>query len=133
MADPGNLVRPRPRPRGENFVATSTRYRRSRARESPDSAVRIPSLAMLCGVVFASGCWKDVYGEIPPDVLQFRPESGGPDGWQVSPIDVPGLQCPDSEPARFYVLYPQNVGADPMLAAVLYHSGSFDYVYAPEP
>lgn len=73
-----------------------------------------------------------MYPVVPPDVLRFQPEIGGPADWSVSPIELP-LQCPDGEPGRFYVLYPDRVPAGPMPAAVLFHSGSFDYVYAPEP
>lgn len=84
---------------------------------------------------FAVGCWKDDLAEIPPDVLQFRPPVDAPRDWLVSPLEV-GLECPDGENARFYVLYPRaSVATDAaaMPVAVLYPSGAFDFVYAPEP
>ena len=83
------------------------------------------------------GCWKDDYAVIPPDVLRFQPTAAGaPEGWLVAPLEV-ALECPDGENARLYVLYPESVAEDdaptPMAAAVLYPSGAFDFVYAPEP
>lgn len=84
-------------------------------------------------VALATGCWKDVYQEVPPDVFEFQPEAGGPPDWRVSPLQVP-LTCPDGEDATFYALYPESASdGSPLPAAVLYHSGSFDYVYAAQP
>ena len=80
-------------------------------------------------------CWKDDLAEIPPDVLRFRPAVDAPGGWLVSPIEV-GLECPDGENARFYILYPEAsvaTDAEALPIAVLYGSGAFDFVYAPEP
>ncbi|MEQ1507156.1 MAG: hypothetical protein ABMB14_33315 [Myxococcota bacterium] len=82
-----------------------------------------------------SGCWKDDLAEIPPDVLQFQPEIEAPPGWLVAPVAV-DLACPDGEDGRFYVVYPESAaeeGAAPISAAVVYHSGSFDFVFAPDP
>ncbi len=90
----------------------------------------------VCSVVLAmtlSGCWKDELAEIPPNVLQFQPDApDAPMGWLVAPIDV-NLECPDGSKTRFYLLYDEaSVGAGPVPAAVMYHSGSFDFVFAPD-
>ena len=76
-----------------------------------------------------AGCWKDQYSEIPADVLRFQPPVEAPLDWLLAPIDV-NLKCPDGTNTRFYLLYPESSAADgtPLPAAVLYHSGSFDFV-----
>jgi hypothetical protein len=86
-------------------------------------------IAASAALVLA-GCWKEIYPSVPTDVIRFQPEYGGPADWVVSRIEVP-LRCPDGEPAQFYLLHPEAPPDAPMPAAVLYHSGSFDYVYAP--
>jgi len=91
-------------------------------------------VAPLCAAAALSGCWKDELAELPPGILTFDPEVGGaPAGWVVEPIAV-DLSCPDDTDAQFYLLYPESaVGAGPMPAVTLYHSGSFDFVFAPDP
>lgn len=89
--------------------------------------------AALLPVVVLSACWKDDLAEIPPDVLQFRPEVEAPADWLVAPLDV-NLECPDGTKSRFYLLYPKSAAesGEALPAAVLYHSGPFDFVYAPD-
>ncbi|MCB9696365.1 MAG: hypothetical protein H6738_06255 [Alphaproteobacteria bacterium] len=89
--------------------------------------------AVVLAASTLTGCWKDDYAEIPPDVLQFQPPVEAPAGWLIQPFDV-NLECPDGEQTRFYLLYPTAaVGGPPMAAALMLHGGSFDYVYAPDP
>lgn len=98
-------------------------------RSSPRS-----SLCWPCALFIAAlgGCWKDEYAEIPDDVIPFQPSVAAPEGWLVAGFDV-GLECPDGEPGRFYLLYPQQAeGGDPIPGAILYHSGAFDFVFAPD-
>jgi hypothetical protein len=88
----------------------------------------------LSGTLGLAGCWKDELAEIPPNVLQFQPEvDDAPLGWLVAPIDV-NLECPDGSKTRFYLLYEEAAAqsGEPVPAAVLYHSGSFDFVFAPD-
>jgi len=85
--------------------------------------------------VLLAGCWKDELAELPPGILAFEPEAAPPPtGWVVEPIPV-DLTCPDDTQANFYLLYPEAAAAsgEPMPAATLYHSGSFDFVFAPDP
>src|SRR5687768_7818498 len=91
-------------------------------------------LVPWCFALVLSGCWKDEYAEIPPDVLSFQPEVDAPRGWLVAPIDV-SLECPDGTYDRFYVLYPEKEAREgtPVRTAIVYHSGAFDFVYAPNP
>jgi hypothetical protein len=96
-------------------------------RSSLRLARRAASLAIVAGL---TGCWKEDYAEVPVDVVSFQPEVDAPLGWVVEPLSV-DLECPDGTPARFYLLRPEAVPAAPMAAAVLYHGGSFDFVYAP--
>lgn len=92
------------------------------------------SVACLAAAGSLGACWKDEFAAIPTDVLRFEPGLEAPLDWFVAQIAVP-LECPDGLQAKFYLLYPQ-AEADAGTAlplAVLYHSGSFDYVYAPDP
>jgi hypothetical protein len=98
----------------------------------PSRPLLPPHAAALLLAVGSSGCWKDDYAAIPQDVLSFQPEVDAPLGWVVEPIPV-DLECPDGTPARFYLLRPEDVPAEPVPVAVLYHGGSLDFVYAPDP
>lgn len=81
----------------------------------------------------ASGCWRDDLAEIPPDVLRFQPEVEAPQGWLLLPIELE-LRCPDGAPARTYLLYPEEADPQaPMPAATVFHSGAWDFVFAPDP
>lgn len=82
-----------------------------------------------------AGCWKDELAELPPGILAFEPEAGPPpEGWVIEPLPV-DLDCPDDTQANFYLLYPEAMAGTgvPMPVATLYHSGSFDFVFAPDP
>ena len=90
------------------------------------------SSLLLAGLVL-SGCWKLDPDTLPETAVAFSPEGAeAPEGWTVVPFDVP-LSCPNGEDARFYFLYPEQAAADGTVlsAAVIYHSGAFDFVYAP--
>jgi len=78
-----------------------------------------------------AGCWKDDRAEIPADELSFQPETEAPLGWVVAPIEVP-LDCPDGTRARFFVLYPDEAADTPLPVALMLHSGSWDFVFAPD-
>lgn len=97
----------------------------------PPATAALRALAPLLAVV-AAGCWKDDYATVPQDVLVFQPEIDAPLGWVVEPVSV-DLECPDGNPARFYLLRPETPPESAMPAAVLYHGGAFDFVYAPDP
>ncbi len=84
-------------------------------------------------VLVAGGCWRDDLAEIPPDVLRFQPEVEAPMGWLLLPIELE-LSCPDGTRDRTYLLYPAGASPDePMPAAILFHSGAWDFVFAPDP
>ena len=89
-------------------------------------------LVLAAGLgLLVSGCWKTEFTEIPPTALEFTAE-GAPKGWLITPIEV-DLECPNGEDARFYFVYPTEEAAEgaALEAAVIYHSGAFDFVFAP--
>lgn len=88
--------------------------------DSPLRTLVLPFAALL------SGCWNLEAPELPGGVVDFDPEAGAPEGWVVSTIEVP-IQCPDGVDTRFYVVYPDEIPAEPMPAVILFHSGTFDY------
>ncbi|MBX2803586.1 MAG: hypothetical protein KTR31_38260 [Myxococcales bacterium] len=86
--------------------------------------------ASILGLI--SGCWKDDFARIPAESLAFRPEgTDAPEGWAILGIDT-ALDCPDGQTSRFYLLHPTDPGSEPIAGAVLYHSGSFDFVFSPD-
>ncbi len=100
-------------------------------------------LALLLPLA-AIGCWKEEYAELPLQTVAFEPEAGPVEaGWVVEPVLLPGLLCPDNETARMHIVYPEEARIDTTTgtvapgpafpAAVLYPSGSFDFVFAPDP
>jgi len=96
-----------------------------------------------------SGCWKEEYAELPLQRVAFAPEAGPVEaGWVVEPVVLPGLLCPDGEVAQMHMVFPEaaaleGTGTDTTVtptgpvggfpAAVIYPSGSFDFVAAPNP
>ncbi len=106
------------------------------------------SVALLVALA-PTGCWKEEYAELPLQTVAFAPEAGPvEEGWVVEPVLLPGLLCPDGETARMHMVYPEAAASDPnsstgtggtggppggFPAAVLYPSGSFDFVFAPDP
>jgi hypothetical protein len=100
--------------------------------DMPNRAFRLRGCLLLLPSLGAAGCWKDDYAEIPEGVLAFQPEGDAPLGWVVAPFEI-DLECPDGAPAKFHLLYPEDADATPGPLAVLYHGGSLDYVFAPDP
>lgn len=87
----------------------------------------------LAGLLALTGCWYPELAELPDSAVMFTPEADPAfEGWSVSAIDV-DLTCPDGDKARFYLVYPDDAATSgtPVPSAVLYHSGSFDFVYVP--
>ena len=78
-----------------------------------------------------TGCWKTEFSEVPATALEFAAD-GAPAGWLITSIDV-DLECPNGEDARFYFVYPTKEAEEgaALEAAVIYHSGAFDFVFAP--
>ena len=87
---------------------------------------RLAAISLL----FISGCWNIDPAELPANVVDFEPELPSDLDWQVTSYEL-GLTCPDGEQARYYFVGPKTIPEDPMPAAVIYHSGSFDYVFSP--
>ena len=82
-------------------------------------------------VAMATAC---VVGPPPSDsegALPFRPAAGGPDAWIVTSFEV-DLICPDDERARFVAVHPE-APEGPLPTALVFHSGAFDHVLAPDP
>ncbi len=104
---------------------------RRQAPSPPARRLAPRSVLAVAAALAAAGCWKDDLAEVPVDVEAFQPEVKGPRGWVVTPFET-DLQCPDGEYSKFYLLHPEKPPAAPMAAAVLYHGGSFDFVYAPD-
>ena len=89
------------------------------------------SLCILAALA-TSGCWKTELATPPVDAVAYAPAGlDVPDGWIVEAFEIP-LPCPDRQRSTYYFVHPTDAVA-PMPAAVLYHSGSFDYVFAPDP
>ncbi|MBT3218214.1 MAG: hypothetical protein HN348_03915 [Proteobacteria bacterium] len=76
------------------------------------------------------GCWNTDTAALSNDTVDFDPHAAEIDGWVVEGIDV-NLECPDGKNAVFYIVYPSDVPDSPQAAAVVYHSGSFDFVTGP--
>ncbi len=88
--------------------------------------------ALLAVVFTASGCWKLETAELPEGEVAFTPATPTvADDWTVTSLEM-DLECPDGEGVRFYVVHPVDPQG-PLPAAVVYHSGAFDYVPAPVP
>ena len=74
-----------------------------------------------------TGCWKTDAVPLTPGIQAFNPDSGGPSGWVVQSMVLP-IECPDGEDAAFYIVYPTDTPTEAMPAAIVFHSGAFDYV-----
>lgn len=92
----------------------------------------------LLPLLILTGCWKIDATVLAEETVPLNPAVGAPDGWVVEGFETE-LLCPDKEPARFYMVFPEEarrVSEDepsPALpVAILFHSGSFDYVLQPE-
>lgn len=77
------------------------------------------------------GCWDGERSTLPDSVVDFTPESGPVEGWQVTeqPMD---LACPDGRDGRITFVHP-SAPSGPMPVVIVYHSGAFDFVTAPPP
>ncbi len=76
-------------------------------------------------------CWKDEFATLPGGTVRFDPAVEAPDGWLLATLET-NVDCPDDENATFYFLYPEDAvdGGEALAAALVLHSGSFDYVFA---
>lgn len=83
--------------------------------------------ALILALATTSGCWKQDYAEIEGEGIAFSPSVGAPEGWRVSPFELP-LECPDGEDSRLYVVHPEDAVA-PLSYALVLHSGAMDWVY----
>ncbi len=88
-------------------------------------------LARAALLLSLAGCWKLELAGVSESLLEFEPEAGAPAGWLVATIDS-SLECPDGSSTAFHLIYPESASDQPLAAAVLYHSGSFDFVLAPD-
>lgn len=86
---------------------------------------------LLLGSLLLTGCWK-TYDELNvidfSDVSYKNPLVDAPTRVRMFDLD---LFCPDGEPARLFAVYGEDQDeAGP--AAIVLHSGAFDYVVDPE-
>lgn len=83
------------------------------------------------GALVLAGCWKVDRAVIEAGAVDFSPSGVTVQGWTVreSPID---LECPDGRPARLVLVHPVRPDG-PVPTALLFHSGSFDFVQDPTP
>lgn len=81
-------------------------------------------------MTLAAGCWHVELTELPVDTVDFSPSVGAPEGWVVQGYDLP-ITCPTGEASVLYAVYPEVGGDLPVPAAVVFHSGAFDYVRGP--
>lgn len=89
-------------------------------------------MSRLVWVLLATtGCWKLDRSALEGDRIPFTPAALDVSGWVVEDRAI-DLDCPDGEPARVYFVYPADP-TGPLPTAVLYHSGSFDFVLDPDP
>lgn len=87
------------------------------------------SLGLL---ILTAGCFgPEDPATLPVDAVPFDPAIGAPEGWVVTPYELP-LACPNGEWSSLYVVAPDVPTAAPLPVAVVFHSGSFDYVRVPD-
>lgn len=85
-----------------------------------------------------SGCWTLDLPDVDVDRLPLTPAVGAPEGWFVEGFETV-LDCPDGEPARFWIVYPTwadkrvDSQAPSVPMALVFHSGALDYVPDPDP
>ena len=94
-------------------------------------AVHVALLALpVLGTV---SCWKTEFNTPQLEIVDFAPNAEAPAGWVVARQTVP-LDCPDGEDASFLFVYPEAHPPDaPLPVALMFHSGSFDFVYEADP
>jgi hypothetical protein len=78
-----------------------------------------------------AGCWKLDDAVISYDLLPLDNQHVVNEDLVVQTIvPSPPLECPDGEPATFYAVYDSTLTGQ-VPAAILFHSGAFDYVKNP--
>ncbi len=83
-----------------------------------------------------AGCWTLDLPQLDVDRLPLQPAVGAPEDWWVEGFDMV-LDCPNGEPAHFWIVYPgwADIRADALAPSVplalVFHSGAFDYVFDP--
>lgn len=83
-----------------------------------------------------AGCWTLDLPDLDVDRLPLEPAVGAPEDWWVEGFEMV-LDCPDGEPARFWIAYPGwadrrlDALAPSVPMALVFHSGAFDYVFEP--
>lgn len=89
-------------------------------------------------VPLVAGCWTVDLPDIDVDRLPLDPVVGAPEDWWVEGFETV-LDCPEGEPARFWIVYPgwADKRVDPLAPSVplalVFHSGAFDYIDVPQP
>ena len=82
-------------------------------------------------IVLATGCWKLDDTVISYDVVPLENQHVVAEDLVVQTFEPsPPLECPDGEPATFYAVYDSSL-TTPVPAAIVFHSGAFDYVKNP--
>jgi hypothetical protein len=103
-----------------------------RARADASRVYSVEGVAVIAlGLWTLAGCWKTEFSALPTDALAFEPASGGPADWRVTTF-TSDLSCPDDSDPSFLLVHPEDGTTDDVFPiAVLFHSGSFDFVLAP--
>lgn len=94
----------------------------------PPLPLASPLAALL---VMMSGCFTPEATPLAVDLLSFSNDYTAYPDIVLEPFYYPGLDCPDGEPAVFYAVYRESPPG-PAPVVLLFHSGSFDYVIAPD-
>lgn len=90
--------------------------------------IAIPPLAAL---TLLCACFRSEQPELSVGLLAYEPdEATAPDNWVIETFDLP-IECPEEKNSRFYLVYPGTETPEEMPLAVVFHSGSFDYVLEP--
>lgn len=91
----------------------------------------IPVLLTFFGC-FSNYWWKDLdeMNSLDPSEVPFRVEGLQATDAYVTSFDA-GINCPDGEPATFFVVYREGQ-TEQNPVALVFHSGAFDYVLEPD-
>lgn len=95
-------------------------------------------MRLLAPMLLVAGCWKLESTSFDTEHIPFTPDVGAPEGWVIDELAM-DLRCPDGEDAKFFLVYPEDKAAPPdqqrelLPLAILFHSGSFDFISVPEP
>ncbi|MBN2798690.1 MAG: hypothetical protein JXX28_06025 [Deltaproteobacteria bacterium] len=84
---------------------------------------------VLALVLTLTGCWKADPVALSADVIPYLPAAGTDAPGSLYRLTLP-LQCPDGRDALAYAIVPDSASG-PTRAALLLHSGAFDYVRDP--